>query len=210
MFKGSNGVKMFTEILNIANEVGALMQEVRERLIPLLDQKQYEEYEAEVAGRLKRGADSTKAKPRSKIPMKTLPDENRNAILESFKRGPEGRDQVYRYFETKEMRAVLKGDKGIDVYLEILEIAREAGASNDEARDRLIPLLDKEQLAEYTKEVARKIINSGALETAAESKLALMKAKVKEQKQRHEEFLAFEKAEQQKRIKKTWLQRLMR
>lgn len=167
MLKYEHGVTIYKNILEIANEAGVPLEEVRSRLIPLLDHERPDVQLIAIGDRHLRNVAAKKSKKNSskagepdaeeerqeieKVPMRTLKDENRNSFLEIFSDGRKGRETMYGYLATKEMQVFLQGPDCMAVYEEIIEIAEEAGVPSAEVSERIRPLLNKELLDAYSK-----------------------------------------------------------
>lgn len=85
------------------------------------------------------------------------------------------RQQLYAFFETPAMRALLEGSDGVFVYEEIISIAVDGGAPLDEVRSALIPLVGEERIDALATDLIGKLLKSGQFERAVEKSLAQMK-----------------------------------
>jgi hypothetical protein len=113
---------------------------------------------------------------------------NRNMLTDwrrLFAGDAEQRQQLYAFFRTPTMLALLSGPEGVFAYEEIISIAVDAGAPLDEVRAQLFPLVGEERIDALATELIGKFLRSGQFERAVEKSLAQMKLET----QRRQRFL---------------------
>lgn len=136
-----------------------------------------------------------------------LSDEMKADFLQMLGGDSESREVVYHFHETNPaIRALLKGERGIPYYAEIIEIATKADAPLEEVRARFLPLLDQDRLEEYIQTTMTEMIKSGAFSRALQKLAEQKKTEVEELRRRHKEAWAV--IEEEKRKRKSWFQRL--